>query len=181
MKTRELLAKANHIFDGINTGMTIFAGGIMIFLMLAITVEVLLRYFFRIPTPWMLEVTEFSILWITFLAAAWLLKRDGHVKMELLLTRLNPRAQARLNTITSIIIVIVCIIILWATAENLAHYIETSHVRPSERRFPTSPIFIIIPIGYLMLTIQALIRTNGFLKLWRGSPVQEQIKGADES
>ncbi len=179
-KTRELLAKANHIFDKTLDATTIAASALMIFLMIAITVDIILRYFFNRPTPWMLEVTSFSLLWITFLGVAWLLRKDGHVKMELLLTRLNPRSQTMLNIITSIIIVIVCVILVWQTAENTAHYIRTSHVQPSERRFPTAPIFIIVPIGLLLLLIQSLRRTNGYLKVWRELPDQEQ-RSPDET
>jgi len=41
------------------------------------------------------------------------LREEGHVKMDLLLTRLNPRAEAILNIVTSGVGAIICLALTW--------------------------------------------------------------------
>lgn len=173
-KTMKLLAKANHIFERIINSLAIVAGVLIAFMMFGIATDVGLRTFWNRPIPWMVEVVEYCLLWMTFLSAAWLLEREGHVKMGILLDRLKPRTQTLVNIVTSIIGVVACAILVWYTAENTLNYFQTGHVLPTQRRFIIYPIFVIIPIGGALISIQFLRRAHGYLKSWRGLPVQEQ-------
>jgi len=173
-KAIKLLTKANHIFDRSLSATAIMAGVLIIFLMMGTLAEVISRYFFNSPIPWMLEVLAYSLVWITFLGVAWLLKREGHVNMDVFLVRFKPRTRCLVNIITSALGVLVCAVLVWSTAENLRFYIEVGHLQQTERYFPTAPIFVIIPIGSFLLFIQFLRRTYGYVASWRGLPDQEQ-------
>ncbi len=173
-KTIKLLTKANHIFDRILSATAIMAVALIIFLMLGTVAEGVLRYFFNIPIPWMLEVLSYSLVWITFLGGAWLLKREGHVNMDMFLVRFKPRTQYLINIITSILGVLVCAVLVWYTTENLWFYIQVGHLQQTERYFPTAPIFVIIPIGSFLFLIQFLRRIYGYQESWRGLADQEQ-------
>jgi len=61
---------------------------------LAVTVDVLARNVGLGTLPWVLEVSEYCLPLATFLAAPWLLHRNEHVRLDVLLRAL-PRAQAR--------------------------------------------------------------------------------------
>ena len=102
----KLQAKATSVFDRALNVTAFAAAALLIFMMLAICLEVVAR---RIgyPQEWQMEITEDCMIFITFLGAAWLLKREGHVKMDILVNALNPRAQAWLGIIASVIGVII--------------------------------------------------------------------------
>ena len=163
-KTIRLLAKANSIFDRAIDYSAIGAGILLTFIMLGITAEVFLRYGWNRPIPWMIEVVEYSLLWITFLGAAWLLKREGHVRVDTVLNRLKPIPRSLMNIITSIIGVVVSTFLFRYTVESAWFYYRTSYVLPTERHFLMYPIFVIIPIGLFLLLIQFLRRTYGYLR-----------------
>jgi TRAP-type C4-dicarboxylate transport system permease small subunit len=70
------------------------AGATLLFvgMTLAICAEVLLRYGFTSPILWVVEPSEYALLWITFLGAAWVLRHGGHVRVDILLQYLSPAA-----------------------------------------------------------------------------------------
>lgn len=177
-KTTELLIKTNNAFEHTLRVSAGCAGVLVIFLMLGINIEVVRRYFFNSPIPWMSEVMGYSILWITFLGTAWVLKREAHVKMELLLSQLSPKARAIVIIITSVIAATACAFIVWSSAETFLYYYQTGFVCPTERRFLKYPIFVIIPIGSFFLFIQFLRRIYAHLESWRG--FQAEKKEAEE-
>ena len=103
-----LLAKVNTGWNWTNSVLAVAAGALIPLMMLVICGDVLMRYFFNRPMTWVLETAEYMLLWMTFLGAIWLLEKEGHVRMDLVLNRLKPENQALLNAITSILGVIAC-------------------------------------------------------------------------
>ena len=109
----KLLAKVSTIFDRTVSYLAFVAAVLIIFAMLSVGAEIVMRYFLNRPMIWVMEVTEITLLLITFLGTAWLLRREGHVKVDIVLSHLNPRAQALLGIISSIIGIIVCMVLVW--------------------------------------------------------------------
>ena len=111
----------------------------------------------------MTEVTECLLLFITFLGTAWLLREEGHVKVDIVLNRLKPQTTAFLGIISSIMGVLVSITLTIygfnVTWDNFQRSIYT----PTALEIPVFAILAIIPIGSLMLFIQFIRRTGKFL------------------
>ncbi len=152
------------IFDQALNLLALLAVVLIIFIMLAVGTDVVMRYFFGKPMIWVGEISEYSLLFITFLGAAWLLKKEGHIKMDLVLNRLGPRAQATLNLITSIISAIVCLIIVFYSARATLEAFQTGYFLAAALDVPMGPLLLIIPIGTFLLFIQFLRRGYGYLQ-----------------
>lgn len=105
--------EAKHsIFDRIIDGFAILAGVLFVYSTVSTCVEVVMRYFFSRPTNWIMEINELILYVAPFIASAWILKQEGHVKMDLLVNSLNPRRQAIVNTITSITGLLICLAVI---------------------------------------------------------------------
>ena len=159
--------KITRIFDRTLDLFSIFAGALVVFIALGITTDVALRYFWNSPIFWMTEVTEDALLWICFLVAAWLLRSEGHVKMDLVVSRLKPGTQTLINIITSVISTVAVLVLTWyggvqTWASFKGGYAEVTPLGP-----PIAPIQVIIPIGGFLLFIQLLRRTYGYWHSWR--------------
>lgn len=154
----QLLKKAGGIFDRTISLSAILAGVLVIFLMSAVLYEVVLRYFFRRAALWTYEITEFTMLFITFLATTWLLKNEAHVKIDLVLQRLSPKNQAVLNATTSIICAITFLIIVIYGTRTTVESFQLGYYTPTELQTPQYLILFIIPLGSLFLLIQFLRR-----------------------
>lgn len=156
--------KITAIFDQTLNLLAILAVVLIVFIMLAVGTDVVMRYFFSKPMIWVGEISEYSLLFITFLGAAWLLRNEGHVRMDLVLNRLGPRAQAVLNLITSIISAIVCLIIVFYSARATLEAFQTGYFLAAALDVPMGPLLLIIPIGTFLLFIQFLRRGYGYLQ-----------------
>lgn len=158
------MIKIIHIFDRTLSFLAGVAGCIIIFLMLSVSYEVVTRYFFNRPTVWVIEIGEYLLLYMLFLGTAWVLKREGHVKMDLLLNRLKPRAKSLVNFGTSFICLVCFLILTWYGVQAVLFSARIGYYKGSVIEIPEVFIIVIIPIGSFLLSIQFIRRTYGFLK-----------------
>ena len=116
-----------------------------------------MRYFFIKPTSWANDFVEYSLLYSTFLAAAWLAKTDSHIKLTALYDLLSDRSKLILDIISSTIScgVIACLFWVGATETFNAFLRGALIVRPVT--LPKWIIIIALPIGFFLLSI-ALFR-----------------------
>jgi TRAP-type C4-dicarboxylate transport system permease small subunit len=142
----------------------ILAGALIIFLMFGVSADVVLRYFLSSPIPNMQEIAQQTLLLVTFLSATWILKTEGHTKVDILLGFLNPRTRRRLNAITSIAGSLICLIFFWYALKVTWIDFHRHALVSTEFRIPYAAIFIIAPIGYFLLFVQFLKRSRAFLK-----------------
>lgn len=161
--------KVTAIFD--STLNILFLLSTLIFILISLTIltEVVLRTFFARPIIGTVEVTGYCLVYVTFLGSAWLLRKEGHVKMELVLSRLKPETQTLLNIITSILGAIICLVVTWYGTKVTWYSYQTNYLNISELEVPIFPIVLVVPVASFLLFIQFLRRANGYLKLWIGA------------
>lgn len=165
----KLVGRLAAIFNRTNDVLVILAGAVLIFAVASVTIDVILRYFFNAPIIWSVVVNENNLLYITFLATAWVLRREGHVRVELVVNRLNPKAENLLGMITSIIGVIICLVVTWYSSLVTWQDFQKGYYIPTHVAIPEASVLFIIPIGMFLLSIQFGRRTHGFFMKWRES------------
>jgi TRAP-type C4-dicarboxylate transport system permease small subunit len=173
----KLAKKFNTIFDRILDFMVIVAAILAVITTLVVAAGIFSRYFLNRPLVWTSEISGYILLYICFLVAAWVLKEEGHVKMDLVLSKLNPRAQSMMNIVTSAINTIVCLILTWYGAKVTWDLFRTHYFTPTILELPKFIFTIAIFIGGFTLSIQFLRRTYGNLTRLRESPAKEQGSG----
>jgi len=139
------------------------AGVLIAFLMLGVCADVCMRYFFNRPLFWMIEVTQYAMVFILFLGTAWLLRKEGHVVMDVLINRLGQKSRTLTNVITSILGAIVCFIITWYAAKVTRDYFQINYVYSATLDIPAFLLQAIVPLGAFLLSIQFLRRAYGYL------------------
>jgi len=160
---KRILRKIAAIFDRMIDGAALLSIIIIAAMTVMITVEVITRYFFNIPIPGSVEIGGFALVYITFLGAAWLLRSEGHVRMDFLASRVGPKTQLVLNIITSVIGAMVCIVIAWYSAKFTWDAFQKGYFMPTEIKTPVAITTLAIPICSFLLFIQFIRRTYGFL------------------
>lgn len=156
------------VFDRLVNLLVILAAILLVFTGLIVNFEVVARYFFKNPQEWVMPATEFSLFCITFLTACWLLQEDRHVSLDLVVERVNQRTQSLLRTITSIIGAIVCLIILWYSAETIVDHAQRNVDASMTLRIPKASLLVLIPVSMFLLFVQFLRRAYTSLKTWQG-------------
>ena len=74
----------NTLFDRVIGAMAWIAGALLLFQVISVSCDVLIRYFFGTSIRWVITLNEWSLLFIAFLAAAWLQRQGGHVRLDIL-------------------------------------------------------------------------------------------------
>jgi len=80
-------------------------------IVLAITVQVITRYFFGQPLVWVEELAGYCFLWGVFLGAAVGMKELRHIRIDTFVSRLSARPQALWRALTWGIVTACCLII----------------------------------------------------------------------
>jgi C4-dicarboxylate transporter DctQ subunit len=153
-KMRTVGKRLSKIFDGILTG-TAYVGGVLIILMmLSMSDHIVMRYFFRQPTGWASDFTGYMQYAIVLIGAAWLLKIDGHTKIDTLLLRFSPKIRAIIGIITSSIALVVCSIFLWKGVEATWDAYVRGDLLYRTVELPLAPLYAVIPFGFLLVCIE---------------------------
>jgi len=165
----KLQKKATSVFEHA-LNVTAFAAGVLIIIMMLTTCFDVVTRRIGYAQKWTIEVSEYYMIFITFLGTAWLLREEGHVKMDILVNALNQRTQALLGIITSIIgVVISFYLVAWGSLTTWDHY-QRGILQMTPLLTPSAVLLAIIPIGGILLFIQFLRRTYGYLRAWRLEP-----------
>ena len=171
----KLVSKVTAAVNGTTLVLAVVAGVIVIGVMLLIGTNVILRYALNRPLGYTASITGFLLLYITFLSAAWVLRKEGHVVVDLVLNRFSQTKQLLLNGITSAMGAILCLLLTWYGALSTWDYFQRGIVvtQGMQQTVPQWPILLVIPIGFFLLFIQFVIRSYKFLKQWRAIQSQE--------
>jgi TRAP-type C4-dicarboxylate transport system permease small subunit len=149
-------------FDRILVVLFWVAGGLLMFVTIGTCVDVLLRYSFNRPISWMLELTEYAMLYIPFLGAAFVLKEDGHIRIDLVITFLSERSRGWLNVVTSFVGGVVMLTYTWFGAQVTLDYFKRGVPSLESLKTPMFLILMIIPIGGLLFSIQFFRQMKGY-------------------
>jgi TRAP-type C4-dicarboxylate transport system permease small subunit len=163
----KFLARLGRLFDYLNIVMVVISAILLLGLTFIVGADITLRYLFNKPLGWVKEVSEYTLVGLGFLVAAWILKDDGHVKMDLVLNKVPPRVQTMMNIITSIISTIVVFIITWFTMRVIIDFYQTKLVAPTVLEPPKWILLTPILVGSFLLAIQFIRRTYGFIGKWK--------------
>jgi len=159
----KILQKLEGAFDKTITIFAVLAALVVVFMMISVSFNVVLRYFLGRPLLWVFEINELAILYMTFLGTAWVLRREGHVGMDLLFAWVSRRTELFLNIVTSFISAIACLIAtLYGVPVTWDYYIKGIY-QISLLELPTALFLAIVPIGFFLLFIQFLRRGAGFI------------------
>lgn len=143
------------------------AGVLIVAIMLAVSADVIIRSTLNRPITWVNEGTEYSLLYITFLGAAWLLKREGHVRVDIVLNLLKPRTRAIFNVVTAVLVAIVCFLLVWYGTRVTWDNFQRGILSVRYYELPKFAFLAVIPLGSLLLFIESIKKTFGFLQLVR--------------
>jgi TRAP-type C4-dicarboxylate transport system permease small subunit len=141
-------------FDRLSDAMAALAGVILIFITAAVCYTIGMRYLFTKTTIWLMQTTEYALLWIVFLATTYLLREKGHITTDVIYTHLNEKTKRTLDCIMFVIGGIACGVMVYFGIDYTRECIIRGITDVRAVTIPKWIIFIIIPIGSILLTIQ---------------------------
>jgi len=148
--------------------LAIAAGVVVLIMTLTISYSVFSRYVLRTPIDLLSESAGYMLLVVTFLATAYALWVEGHVRVELLLVRLPDKVRNLLNLITHSLALVWIGIFAWQTG-RMAWMAYTLNWRSdSISEVYLFPVYVWMPIGSAILFLTCCCKVYGFWKDWKG-------------
>jgi TRAP-type C4-dicarboxylate transport system permease small subunit len=141
-------------FDRLSDLMAALAGVILVFITAAVCYTIGMRFLFRQTTIWIIPMTEYALLWIVFLGTTWLLREGGHITTDVVYVHLNKKNKHHLDFIMSVIGGLTCALLVYLGVVHICDCMIHGVTDVRAITVPKSAIFIIIPIGGILLTIQ---------------------------
>jgi TRAP-type transport system small permease protein len=121
------------------------------------------RYLFNRPLPGALELSELFMVFLVFGAFAVTELRNGHVDIDVLVTKLPPRGRALSETFAALLSAAFWGAITWRTALHAQNVWRAGETTPN-LGLPIAPFVWVAVIGTLLFTLALLARTFAALK-----------------
>ncbi len=149
-------------FDNVLVSLFWIAGALLVFSTVGTCIDVILRYVFNRPIHWMLEVTEYIMLYIPFLGAALVLKEDGHIRIDIFISHFSEKMRGWLNIITSLVGGLVMLTYTVFGGLVTLDYYKRGIPSLESLKTPMFLILMIIPIGGFFFTTQFFRQMVGY-------------------
>lgn len=167
------LRKAEDIYNCILNAMVWIACSVTAAILLLIVVHVTMRYTLHVAMVWTVQLSEFALVIILSFGMAWLLRDEGHVKVDFLVARLKPRVQALVNGVTSAISAAALLILTWYGGKIGYYYFQEGVVEAGVE-FHKGIMIMVLVIGCFFFSIAFLRRAYSNLRTWSSKEVVKQ-------
>lgn len=134
------------------------SGAILVGIMLIVCLKVFLRYVVGYGWIGVDQMTGLMLLYLTFLGAAWVLSREEHVTIDILLGALPRPVQRGLIVANSLLCAAVCLLVFVYAVLEVSYSWSKGIMVASEIEIPRVASLAVIPVGLLFLWIQFLRR-----------------------
>lgn len=145
----------------------LFLSGLSLIIMTAIILYSIVGRIFSLPVLWTNEVASFLIIYVTFLSAPWILQQNGHVQVDIIISKLNEKNTYMNRMLISVIGGFISIILFWYSL----HFTFDSFQKGKDLfsmgiQWPEYILYLPIPLGTFFLTIRFILNfVESFLNL----------------
>lgn len=127
-------------------------------LVIVVCYDVFTRYLLKNSLVAVQELQWHLFALIFLIGAAYSLKHDKHVRVDVFYSRFSPRAQAWVNLVGSLLFLLpFCIIVIYSSQTFVANAFRIGEISPDPGGLPARWILkAAIPAGFVLLLLQGL-------------------------
>lgn len=160
-------------FGGLLAGCNAIASLVVVFLMLLITTDVVLRSFFNAPIPGVPEIVKFAIVGMFWLQCAYTLRTRKHLRTTLLLGAMPRPLQIAILVLNSLVGALLFLFVAWlASNETIKTWEIGAFEGEHPVRIPIWPLWGILVAGAVMTALQFLL---DILRYFTDGPAPDEL------
>ena len=156
----------------------LLAGFATLAIVLLISYDVTMRYFFNEPQIFVDEVSSFLEVLVVFGGAAYTFRRGGHVRVDLVTTHVSPVARAWMRAFTLLLGVVFLAVVIWVTTQSAITSWRYGRVS-AVMLYPLWVPMAIIPAGLALMGLAMLVTLVRQIRVLAG-PHRERDEVAPE-
>jgi len=132
------------------------------------TVNAIFRYTFNMSSNAWLEIQWYFNAAMFLLVAAWALKRNDHVRIDVMAGKLSQRAQAWIDIFGGLFMLLPAVVIIgWYSWPSLVNSWQIGERSSDPGGLIRWPVRLLIPVGFTLLALQGvseIIKRIAFLR-----------------
>jgi TRAP-type C4-dicarboxylate transport system permease small subunit len=117
---------------------------------------VFIRKILNYSTTWQTEYVIFSLAAATFIGSPYVLLKRKHVSVDIVTHYMSVKGKKFMIYIASILSILFLIVFFYTSLELFYHAWDKNLRTPTIWNFPMWKVYIFLPVGALLLIIQAL-------------------------
>ena len=121
---------------------------------LAVTFDVVARNLGFGNTGWVVELTEYSLPVATLLVAPWLLYRNEHVRLDVVLVSLPKSISLWLERCADVLGILICAVFVWFGAKLILDSARLGSMVVKTLSIPEWWQYALVPVCFLLLAIE---------------------------
>ncbi len=150
----------------------------VICMVVTICYDVVMRYVFKAPTEWSLEINTFLVIFITLIPAADVLKEDSHLNIGFFIAKFSPGAQDAVKRISAGLGMALCALFTYYGFNMALQAFLYDQRMSTPLGTPMAIPYLFIPVGFTALGLQFLARVIAPKKAEKGK--DKEISGLKE-
>jgi len=137
--------------------MAMLSEWVLLILVISIFYDVTMRYIFNNPTIWATEMSQYSLVFITFIGLAELQKRKSSINMDYFLTKFSPKIRRYVDVLNSIFVLIFSVIVTTEAYLLVTSAYKYKYESNSLLAIPLVFPYSLVLVGIFLLLLQAII------------------------
>ncbi len=152
------LKKISQLIDAINEKIGLGVSWLTTIMVITVVYDVIMRYGFKRGNIAVQEMEWHLFAVIFLIGAAYSLKKDAHVRVDIIYTKLNTKQKAWIDFIgTFIFLIPFCIIIIYSTRNFIESSWAVGETSPDPGGLPGRYILkAMIPAGFILVLLQGI-------------------------
>ena len=152
--------KLKQISKKIDKILSVFEENLIFILLLAMLAAVfsnfVSRYFFDSAIGWAEELSRYLMIWSTFIAASYGVKKGAHITLDVLVVYLSKKANKVIRAISYVISIIFCVLIIYLGIPFINDLFNANQKSPS-LRLPMYIVYGSIVLGSALMLIRYIL------------------------
>jgi TRAP-type transport system small permease protein len=121
---------------------------------LAVTLDVVARNLGWGNTGWVVELSEYSLPLATLLVAPWLLYRNEHVRLDVLLILLPRRMALALERVANVFGILICAVFVWYGSKLIVDSASLGSMVVKTLSIPEWWQYALVPVCFSLLAVE---------------------------
>ena len=163
LEDQSKLSLADRSYFKLESSLNLLGGIIIILLVLFATVNVLGRWLFDLPISGYIDWVEQSMAFMAFLGIAYTQREGGHIRMDMLVSRLHGRRLWLVELISTVMMLLVTLALIYG---SYLHFWRAYSLGDSslDIDLPTWPAKFVVPFALTVLALRLLLQIWGYIR-----------------
>ena len=142
------------LYGSLLRGLAAVAAVLLGAMALLVTLDVVMRNVGLGTLAWVNEVSEYSLPVATLLMAPWLLHRNQHVRLDVLLVSLPARASRALEKVCDVIGIAICAVFFWYGIRLILDSARIGSMMVKTLAIPEWWQYALVPVCFSLLAVE---------------------------